>query len=72
MHKLFIELLIGDWFHFYDKPERQLMKSDHSHYISPEGRRPISPFVLIFKDAQPEKNEKCKSIFDQTKEGSDE
>jgi hypothetical protein len=65
MGKLFIELLKGDWFHFGNVPERQYLKSDHSHYISPEGRRKINPLVLVFKIALNKKSRK--SIFDQMK-----
>jgi hypothetical protein len=65
MLKLFIELLVGQFFHFYDTPERKLIKSDSSHYISPEGtRRLISPFVAVFTDNLIKKQ---KSIYDHTK-----
>ena len=51
---LFLELLISDIFHFYDNPDRKLIKSDDTHYVAPEGRRSISPTVGVIKD-DPEK-----------------
>ncbi len=47
---LFNELHEGDVFHFYDKPDRKLIKSNSKHYIAPEGRRLISLTVLVKKD----------------------
>lgn len=47
MIKLFLDILTGEVFSFGDKPERQLIKSDRSHYIAPEGRRPIHPHVAV-------------------------
>jgi hypothetical protein len=48
--KLFLELKKSQIFHFYDKPGRKLVKSDSSHYVGPEGRRRISPTVLVVED----------------------
>lgn len=47
---LFNRLERGDIFHFYDTPDRKLIKSDVRHYVGPGGRRVISPTVLVFKD----------------------
>jgi hypothetical protein len=68
MLQLFIRLLTGDWFHFYDRPDRLLMKTDNSHYIAPEGRKMIHPFVAVVKHdlVVPAR----KSIFDRTKDES--
>lgn len=66
--KLFVDLLTGDWFHFGDKPERKLLKSDQNHYISPEGRRAANKHVAIFSDVI---RVKRKSIYDQTKDDLD-
>jgi len=71
MIKLFIELPIGTWFHFYDTPERKLLKSNGSHYISPEGRRTLNQFVAVFPDKM-ESATPRKSIYDQTKGDFDE
>lgn len=62
---LFIRYLQGDWFHYYDKPDRGLMKLDDNHYIAPEGRRVISPLTLVFDHKI--KVEPRKSIFDKSK-----
>lgn len=47
MLKLFTELAKGSMFHFYDRPDRILIKEDKAHYISPEGRRRIDPYVAV-------------------------
>jgi|WetSurMetagenome_2_1015567.scaffolds.fasta_scaffold46014_10 hypothetical protein len=64
--KLFIELAVNDIFHFHDKPERKLVKSDDRHYVAPEGRRVISPSVAVMKDDSP-KNQP--TYLNQKKEG---
>jgi hypothetical protein len=57
MLKLFCEVEKGTAFHFYDKPERVLIRSNGSHYISPEGRRKIHPHVLVFQEKSEADNE---------------
>lgn len=69
MGKLFVELLKSTVFYFYDKPGRKLIKSDNSHYIAPEGRRSINPFVLVFEDRIKKFG---KSIFDDTNDGEND
>jgi len=66
MIKLFIELANYEWFHYGDKPERKLMKSDSSHYICPEGRRGINPLVAVFTDVMKTETPR-KSIYNHTK-----
>ena len=46
---LFSKLLNGVPFHFGDKPNRMLIKSDRTHYFAPEGRKVINPHVGIFE-----------------------
>lgn len=67
MGELFIRLLNGALFYFYNRPERKLIKQDPSHYIAPEGRRSINPFTLVFQD----KTKPRISIFDHTKGDQD-
>ena len=51
MIKLFTNLRISEMFHFYDTPNRVLIKSDDSHYVGPEGLiRPMHPYVAIVPD----------------------
>ena len=45
--KLFAKLLKGSIFHFGDRPNRILIAEDKDHYIAPEGRRKINPFVAV-------------------------
>lgn len=71
MLKLFVELTLGSLFHFGDKPDRILIKSNGSHYVSPEGRRNINPFVAIFQH-KPNLEVGGKSIYDQFQEGKDD
>lgn len=66
--KLFVELLRGEWFHFYEEPSRKLIKNDDTHYVSPTGRHLIHPHVLVFGE---DATEHFKSIYDQTKGESD-
>lgn len=66
MLKLFNQLFKGEWFHFYDTPNRKLMKTHDTTYLSPEGFKSISPTVLIFGDSM-ESERPQKSIFDKTK-----
>lgn len=65
--KLFIEILTGGLFHFYDKPNNKLVKSDGSHFVSETGIHRIHPHVAIVED----KTEPRKSIYDQTQGDSD-
>lgn len=66
---LFINIPKDDWFHFYDQPDRHLMKTDDSHYLTPTGSfRPMHPYVAVVPEGQPESSEPRKSIYDQTKE----
>jgi len=46
---LFSKILIGGMFHFGDKPDRILIKSDKTHYVAPEGRRVIHPHVAVIE-----------------------
>jgi hypothetical protein len=64
--KLFIELVVGDIFHFGGSSDRKLIKSDVRHYVAPEGRRAISPTVAVIKDEAP-KNQS--TYLNQKKEG---
>ena len=66
--KLFVELIVGSIFHFYDKPDKPMVKSDPSHAIGETGRRRMSPTVGIFED----RPDAVKSIYDQTKGDSDD
>ncbi len=63
MIQLFNRLKIGDWFHFYQSPERKLLKVGERQYLSPSGTfQSLDPGVAIF----PDKLEKPqKSIFEQ-------
>jgi hypothetical protein len=67
MIKLFMEILSGMVFHFGDKPDRKLIKSNSSHYIAPEGRRTADPHVAVVPDTQ----NSARSIYDQTEGESD-
>jgi hypothetical protein len=49
--KLFVELFIGSIFHFYDTPERKLIKSGEIEYLAPDTTtKKISPSVAVFED----------------------
>lgn len=48
--KLFLELITGTIFYFYDQPRRKLIKSDQFHYIAPEGPHQIHPYVAVFPE----------------------
>lgn len=50
MITLFCNIPRGTLFHFYDNPERILIKSDKNHYVAPEGRHPIHPYVLVVQE----------------------
>ena len=63
---LFLELVVDDIFHFFDRPDRKLVKSDDTHYVAPEGRRAISPTVAVVKD-EPQKDQP--TYLNQKKEG---
>ncbi len=59
MIQLFVELFRGQLFHFGDKPDRRLIKSDDSHFVSPTGTlRKISPYVAVIPEEPKEKNSK--------------
>jgi len=64
--KLFNELAINEWFHYGDKPERKLMKSDSSHFVSPApvSIRKSHPHVAVVPDKM--ESTPRKSIYDQT------
>lgn len=66
MLELFINLLKGDWFHFYDNPSKKMMKMDSSHRLTPEGRRVTDPGVAVVPD---QKHVASKSIYDQSENG---
>ena len=48
--KLFIELIQGTLFHFYDKRNRKLIKMNKDHYVAPEGVHKINPHVAVVQD----------------------
>ena len=49
--KLFIELINGEAFHFGDRPDRIMVKSDPRHYVAPPGQVKVShPHVAVFSD----------------------
>lgn len=64
MLKLLSELKVGDWFHFYMKPDRKLMKTGREQYLSPSGFRSCNEHVAIFEDAM-QKEEPMPSVFEQ-------
>jgi hypothetical protein len=68
MLQLFVSLLKGEIFYFYDKPERRLVKIDHSRFLSPEGPKRISPTVAVFTV----KPKRIKSFYDQTEGENDD
>ena len=57
MLKLFNNLTVGSWFHFYDTPERKLLKLGDCSYLGPnrEGDKKISPTVAIVPDPDMDK-----------------
>ncbi len=50
MLKLFCQIPKGTAFHFYDTPERVLVRSNGTHYVAPEGRHKIHPHVLVVQE----------------------
>ena len=63
--KLFNEIPRGTIFTFGDRPERELIKFDSSHYIGPE--RPHFPTVINSHVAVfPKQSVASKSIYDLT------
>jgi len=54
MIHLFITILTGEFFHYYDRPDRKLIKLDQGRYITPEGViKRIDPYVAVFSDDRP-------------------
>jgi len=65
---LFIRLLKTEMFHFYDTPQKKLVKIDECHYIGPQGIRTISPTVLVVREKHEPLNT---SIFVDKTKGDD-
>ncbi len=49
MLKLFSQITKGTKFHFGDRPDRELVKEDDTHYVAPEGRHSAHPHVLVIQ-----------------------
>ncbi len=69
MIRLFIELAKSALFNFYQDPDRDLVKFDHTHYVSPGGIRKIHPHVVVF--TKKEQSDAPSTIFNHDKGDDD-